>query len=146
MALNLSELIESTAQPVDFPTTNKLPTSKLELRNYEEKEPIDPELIVEQLLEATGGWPKRIGNTLFVQYEKNVIAKILNKDELFAWLHKYFVVDWSDRKGRITKAEFMKLLEVTVESYESLEFYPHWPSLPNTYYAFSPNIFSGVLS
>ena len=142
MALNLSELIESTAQPVDFPTTNKSPTSKLELRNYEEKEPIDPELIVEQLLEATGGWPKRIGNTLFVQYEKNVIDKILNKDGLFAWLHKYFVVDWSDRKGRITKAEFMKLLEVTVESYESLEFYPHWPRLPNTYYAFSPSFFS----
>ena len=136
MTLNLSEHIESTADLVTRDPTSNAPDSTPYLSNYRDNTAIDPQQIVGDLLTATNGWPKKISDVLYVQKKGNEeLYQINNKDELFAWLHQHFVVDWSDSKGRITKAEFLKLLEAMVESYKAIEFAPHWPLLPDTYYA-----------
>ncbi len=88
---------------------------------------------------VTGGWPKRIGDLLFVEVG-GVIRYLGSPESLFAWIGERRTLQWRsgvDSAG-ITltpKGEFHESLRATVECFESVEECPHEPQIAGSYYA-----------
>ncbi|MBI4560381.1 MAG: bifunctional DNA primase/polymerase [Candidatus Hydrogenedentes bacterium] len=94
-----------------------------------------------QLLKITEGWPKRVGNLLFIR-EARGIRFLSTPESLFACIGEKFDLRWrsgSDEAG-ITltpKTEFFQNLRATVEAFEAVEEFPHEPPMPGTFYAWA---------
>ena len=90
--------------------------------------------VIDGIFKATGGWPKRVGDSLFVQEGANVLW-LTGTSALFAWLgHKAGVVEWSRVQGCVTKDETTCRLSQIAKEFASVEAMPHYPPIPGRYY------------
>ena len=67
--------------------------------------PLAMDDVIDGIFRATGGWPMRVGESLFVQQDETV-AYLNSTSSLFGWLgHKAGIVQWSRCQGCVTKDE-----------------------------------------
>lgn len=98
------------------------------------------------LLRATGNWPRRVGEQLFVRHATKGFHFLKNTNALFAWASRHIgqgvggnPVDWMTRgSDLLTKSEFFEDLTTTTTAYEAVELYPHEPPIRDVYYCDRP--------
>lgn len=92
--------------------------------------------VVDLIHERTEGWPRRIGNALFVHDPREGICWIPTAASLFGWLQRmYGIVEWHRGIGYPSKEELYAELSRTATQYEAIEHLPHYPLIKNHYYA-----------
>jgi hypothetical protein len=98
-------------------------------------------VIRNNLLELTSGWPKRVGDLLFVRGTDNKPLWLDTVDALFAWTGGVIPrrrianpVTWARGDDRVSRGEFFSYLRQTAEEFQSVEAFPHHPEQPRTYY------------
>jgi hypothetical protein len=96
--------------------------------------------ITTDLTLATGGWPKRCRDTLFVEESDRSITWIESSTQLFGWIYRSLsrnngMLRWARGDGLIEKAEYFEILRKSAESYEDVQSYPHHPEREWTYYS-----------
>lgn len=133
------------------------PTGPAQLRNYriqtneqgEQKEVGRPlGEITAEVLTKGGGWPKRCGDTLFIEFvqpDGEVTVRLLDDaTKLFVWLSWLYEatsgpgvpgVDWSKGSDRASREDLYQSLMVVAAGFDSIEMQPHYPSLPDAWYA-----------
>lgn len=99
----------------------------------------------EILVDLTGGWPKRVGNLLFVAGRDHTPQFFTKADELLAWINGGFRgdvnrVQWLKGANKVTQAQFFAHLQQSAENYDAVEAYPHHPPMPRTYYMHPPAV------
>jgi len=106
------------------------------------------ETIAAQLRTVTGGWPKVVGDTLFVQQKQGGTWRVryLSKaDDLFAWMAEVADVRWTEAaclckeskapRTPATKGEFLKHLQATSpDRFLAVSDLPHEPPMGGYYY------------
>jgi hypothetical protein len=91
--------------------------------------------IAASLIGITGGWPKRIGEALFVPSAKQEPLYLNSPSRLFAWIGQTAQVDWAAKSFLCaTQEQFYEFLRMNAEGYQSIEVVPHWPPLEDTFY------------
>ncbi len=90
--------------------------------------------IADDLMERTGGWPRRVGSALFCEGTDGTPDLFGSSTELFAWLRARFPVVWQRGPDKVTQEEFFAHLRRTTQAYDVIERVPHWPPRPETYY------------
>ena len=90
--------------------------------------------ITEDLNDITDHWPRRVGSTLFAPGDHFTPRYLETSSQLFAWLATRCHPDWGRRSDMITQEQFLEHLRATVQQYDAVEKYPHWPLLPDVYY------------
>jgi hypothetical protein len=87
---------------------------------------------------ATGGWPRRVGSSLFVRDEAGV-HWLAGTSGLFGWLaRRCGIVAWRKIIGAVTKEETHAELQRTSPAYVAVETLPHVPPMRDHYYAHDP--------
>jgi hypothetical protein len=92
----------------------------------------------DDLLDLTGGWPKRVGEVLFVEGPEHKPLYLDNPTKLFAWLDDRCQVDWWAGTDAVSQERFYAALAMTADAYRAVEEFPHWPAMPDTYYMHPP--------
>lgn len=98
--------------------------------------------IYAQILDATGGWPRRVGTMLF--FDRDSEIQFLEKHpDMFAWLADYGAISWrtgvsQDNTSFVTKEELLAYAAAHSAMYENISPLPHEPSLPGHYYSWRP--------
>ena len=90
--------------------------------------------IAAELMERTGGWPRRVGSALFCEGADGTPDLFASPTELFAWLRARFPVVWQRGPDKVPQDEFFAHLRRTAQAYDAIERVPHWPPRPGTYY------------
>lgn len=91
--------------------------------------------IAAELAEITGGWPKRVGEAIFVPSPKSEPVYIASPSRLFAWIGSQCQVDWAPKSYLChTQEHLYEFLRMNADHYEAIETLPHWPKLEGTYY------------
>jgi hypothetical protein len=96
--------------------------------------------IAQELLQVTGGWPRRIGNRLFAPATEDSALWLDNTEALFAWIGRQVAtgaenrIRWAGGEALVTRAEFFAHLQQTAQEYQALEGMPHEPALVGHYY------------
>jgi len=87
-------------------------------------------------MELTGGWPKRAGGMLFAPDSDGSPLWIHGADEMFGWIGGRVSnpASWATGTDKPTKAEFTAHIEQSVEAFDAVEAFPHYPPLPRIYY------------
>lgn len=93
--------------------------------------------IAAQLLEKSGGWPKRVGSDLFCRaadgsplwFDGNKAAT-----QLFAWIDGQWKVNWKTGADMVSQERFYAYLQMHAEAFQHVEVVPHWPPLPGFCY------------
>lgn len=133
------------------------PTSTFTLANFYEEEADDGETkkpvvrgragfeILDDLTDATGGWPKVCGDVLFVPDpdDPSGVRWIASAESLFSWIDKQLGspgrpgVKWTTRvPGCLTKGEFLETVrQQCTERFEAVASVPHEPRLAGHFYA-----------
>lgn len=138
------------AAPVFEPTepvSGHSATNAVCVRNFEfvfvdgkrRKQAIRPTQIGQEVLKQSEGWPKRVGQLLFVDVDGS-ICFLPDNDTLFAWLAELGPVHWStgtafDGQQLTPKGEFHAHLRNVSEGFVQAEALPHQPPMENVYYA-----------
>jgi hypothetical protein len=126
---------------------------------------LSPDKIVADLHAATGGWPKVVGDQLFVpraagrrvetkealSNKMGDLYRVLDKSQDFsAWLGMATKCEWttsavfleddneSPPVSPVTKADLMLPCTFYSERFEGAEVLPHWPMRQNTFYHIKP--------
>jgi hypothetical protein len=102
------------------------------------KEPIRMAEITASLEGITPGWPKRVGESLFLEGPGYEPVYLGNTARLFASIDRHAVTDWGKGNRFVTQERFFEHLRMTAEKYEAIETVPHWPPLPSSYYMHAP--------
>lgn len=103
---------------------------------------LDPESIAGRVRELTGGWPKRVGERLFVPGGDAGGPRWLGStNALFAWLHASVAAEdgrtavrWGEGEDKASQACFFSHLQGAAESFDAVEAFPHEPLLASHYY------------
>lgn len=85
------------------------------------------------------GWPKRVGETLFVQTDDYQPVYLDSPSRLFAWIDSIVMVDWKEGANFVSQARFYEHLRMTTKAFDAIETLPHWPPIPGVYYMHRPN-------
>jgi hypothetical protein len=93
-----------------------------------------------ELTRVTGGWPKRVEQNLFVPDQDRPLY-LDDPAALFAWAGRQLpagdrnAIRWVGQgPDKLSRAEFLAHLQQTVEQFNAVEAYPHWPQMPGHYY------------
>ncbi len=96
--------------------------------------PMPMDEVIDGIFRATGGWPKRVENSLFAQ-EGEAVRWLDSTPSLFGWLsHRCGLIQWSRAQGCVTKDETAARLRQAAEEFASVESFPHIPPIPGRYY------------
>ncbi len=94
---------------------------------------------IRQRLEALApGWPKRVGETLFIVTPEHQAVYLESATRLMAWIDSFAQVDWTKGNKFVTQERFYEHLRMKVQQFDAIETLPHWPSLPRTFYSHQP--------
>jgi hypothetical protein len=96
------------------------------------------EEIAEELDALVRGWPKRVGEQLFIASVDFHPVFLNSAPRLFAWIDVIAAVDWTKGSSFITQERFYEHLRMTFEQYDAIETLPHWPAIPGVYYMHEP--------
>ena len=91
--------------------------------------------IVDQIRIVSGGWPRRVGNSLFIDDAEHGLHQFAKPADLFGWLHSKSAVTWHRSPSAVSQAELFCEMQRTVEAYDAIEAYPHFPPLAGHYYS-----------
>ena len=94
--------------------------------------------IIADIYSASGNWPRRHGNTLFVDDPKHGICHLLKVSDLFGWLHSFARVQWFRNTDCVGREDLLCELQRTATAYQAIETIPHFPPRPGHYYAYPP--------
>lgn len=85
---------------------------------------------------ATGGWPRRVGKSLFV-HEGERICWIENEPGLFGWFNTRTGLSprWHSGIGFASRKEVFAEVQRTAKEYQAVERLPHVPPIADHYYA-----------
>ncbi len=99
--------------------------------------PLEMGEIVSRVFAATGGWPKRVGDSLFIHDKAlNEVRWLKSTPSLFGWLgHLCGVIPWYRTVGCHTKEEAYQQITAAAETFVNVETMPHEPPIPGHYYA-----------
>lgn len=96
--------------------------------------PLPMNVVISRTLADTDGWPRRVGESLFV--DDDGVQWIARPAALFGWLaRKCGVIQWHRITGCISKEEFFAELQRTATAYNAIEAMPHFPAFEKHYYA-----------
>lgn len=90
--------------------------------------------ISEDLAKLAPGWPKRVGESLFVASGDFEPVYLGSSTRLFAWIDQQAQVDWTKGSRHVTQERFYEHLRMTVEQYDTVEVMPHTPPMAGHYY------------
>ena len=103
----------------------------------EKREPVALDRIIRMTDRLTGEWPRECGGSLFVVSDDRRVDWLQQHAQLFGFLHhaaKPDGVKWMAGPGFVTKGEYHAEVVRRTQRYESVELFPHFPSMPNTFY------------
>lgn len=93
------------------------------------------------IADLTGGWPRRVGTSLFIPSAgRPGIAWLPDADSLFGYLGEATAhpPEFRSSQGFHTKRELFSYLVRTVTDYSAVEELPHEPPIPGHFYACEP--------
>lgn len=90
--------------------------------------------IADQLNDMVPGWPKRVGEMLFIPTPEHQPVYLESAQRLMAWVDSFAKIDWTKGSTFITQERFFEHLRMTVDQYDAIETLPHWPAIPGIYY------------
>lgn len=101
---------------------------------------VRPLQVKDQLVSKTGGWPKRLGEALFIKNAQGELS-FLRDGGLLPWIMTFMDVDWQEKSGFVTKTEFHRFLGQTCDNYTAIYNYPVFPERSDIYvnYSATPN-------
>jgi len=76
----------------------------------------------------------RLGDSLFI-YDSYGVCWFTKPAALFGWMQQFCRVDWHERTGFVSKAEFFHELQRTAPRYVAIEKFPHEPKIESHFYA-----------
>lgn len=100
--------------------------------------------LAEQLLERTGGWPKCVDGILFAEGADHKPLLLEDTHDLFAWIGRQLpcggvnALRWASGADKVPRETLHAYLVQTVERFDTIEMFPHWPPLPGCYYMHRP--------
>ncbi len=99
-------------------------------------EPLSMERILANCFELTDGWPRRVGRMLFT-FQAGEIQTIDNQPGYFGYLGQQTGRPSEFWRGPAyhTKAEVFEQVRRAAPAYDSIEYSPHEPEVPNRFYA-----------
>ncbi|MFN7876433.1 MAG: hypothetical protein ACK5PB_14040 [Pirellula sp.] len=91
--------------------------------------------IVQTIIKLNQGFPKRNAGELFTIDAGNY-RSFRKHSQLFGWIRERFNVTWKTGPSFVSRDEFFDSLchSSALESFDSVELYPHFPAMPRTYY------------
>ena len=136
------------------------PFANADVRDYGDHvqtNPIRLPDIIHELFKRTDGWPRRVGDDLFIDHGEQKANKKEDGEKgdgerrlalapdriqwtrktstLFSDLQKRTVVEWRQNTGCVTKDELFEALRRDSQRYEGVELLPHEPPIVSHYYA-----------
>jgi hypothetical protein len=91
--------------------------------------------IVKRLSRISDGWPKRVGEELFVASADHRPVMLGSQAQLFGWLRGSFKVDWRNSSTMATPHELYEhLRKFAVDRFDVIEQFPHWPPVGEAFY------------
>ncbi|MFM9965082.1 MAG: hypothetical protein ACKV2Q_28100 [Planctomycetaceae bacterium] len=139
------EIVESNSSPL----TGQKPKSENEnvIRNFEmvsdddgdeqKAQPLPIDFIAKVISKLTGGWPRRVGQSLFVPNDGRLgVSWLLDTDALFAFFGRAtgHPPEFKAMAGLHTKRELFSDVIRTATEYAAVEELPHEPPMPGHYY------------
>jgi hypothetical protein len=93
--------------------------------------------ILERINAATDGWPRRVGNSLFVDdRDHGGVCWLDSQAALFGCLaSNHGVIEWHRMRGCVGREEAFAELERTATQYQAIEVLPHEPLVEGHYYS-----------
>lgn len=120
-------------------------TGSTVLSNYETefvgdkktKKPLTMRTILDRWRDATGNWPRRMGNVPFVHDEFGLTTFHQHQTaSIMAYLKNHLGrIDWVNGPGFVSEAEFCAELKRVGTNYSTIELLPHEPLIEGIYYA-----------
>jgi Primase C terminal 2 (PriCT-2) len=99
------------------------------------REPRDVNGMAEYLKQKTGGWPKRVGEQLFVEGADYRPIFLGSGTQLFGALDSASAVFWAKGPAMPSQERFFEFLrKIGAERFESIEGCPHYPQMAGAYY------------
>jgi len=99
--------------------------------------PLSMAEIIDNIHELTQGWPKRIGDSLFI-HDRDVadhrVDFLKSESSLFGFFHSRCGVHWTRGARYVTKTELFAELQRSAESFDMVERLPHEPKFKRHYY------------
>ena len=86
----------------------------------------------------TPGWPKRVGEVLFIPTAEFQPVYLDSTARLMAWIDSCAMVDWMNGNAYITQPRFFEHLRMKTPQFDAIETLPHFPPLPRIYYMHRP--------
>jgi hypothetical protein len=111
------------------------------LSNYNQESGIPASMreIFDQLQELSPGWPKRLGEVLFVESDDHRPIFLEDVNALVQWISGKAMVDFIEKHGYFTMGHFFSYLSKTAaERFDAIEKLPHYPEVKGTYYMHRP--------
>ncbi len=102
------------------------------------REPVGVDEIHHQLEVLTPGWPKRVGEGLFIPTAEFQPVYLDSAPRLMAWIDSLAMVDWMNGNACITQPRFFEHLRMNTPQFDAIETLPHFPPLPRIYYMHRP--------
>lgn len=98
--------------------------------------PLQMAEVLDQIRLACDNWPRRIGNTLFVDdaqhgicmFDRHAVAGV------FGWQKSRRKVDWKTTANYVSQAEVVAELQRTSVQYDGIATLPHEPTVESLYY------------
>ncbi len=90
--------------------------------------------ILGNIQQITGGWPRRVGATLFIDDPAHGLGHFTKIDQLFGWLSSTAAVEWYKSTGCVSRGEVFAELQRTAQAYRAIEAFPHFPPFADHYY------------
>lgn len=146
-AVDFSVLLELENSPYEstYESSTAGPITNAEAEYYEDDEgkecrkttALEMSEILTRIFVATDGWPKRIGDSLFVHdYATKEIRWLKSTPALFGWLGQTCgIIPWYRTVGCCTKEETFQQVTAAAESFIAAETLPHEPPIAGHYYA-----------
>lgn len=136
----LLELVETTPQterrPAGSADAQRDPVSNYVKLPDRIGDPLSMDQIVAKCFELTDSWPRRVGRRLFI-FESGEIQSIENQQSFFGYLGQRAERPSDFWRGPAyhTKGEVFEQLRRVAPAYDSIEYCPHEPEVPNRFYA-----------
>jgi hypothetical protein len=94
--------------------------------------------LAQDLFHLTGGWPRRVGDALFVVTPDHKAHWLTTPARLFAWARAQANVAWAGGPDLVPAAEFFHHLQMVCQAYDTIEPFPHFPPVPGAFYLHPP--------
>ena len=142
------EDLQKAAKANEIPFRNFIPvkteqaTGKGKVKEVIEKEPRQPQEMMDDIYERFLGFPRKVGDRTLFDHDKDNHNIVYLDDEhyLFAWIGRKSkkVPNWNSGAGFLPKKEMFINIETSAKRYESIARSPSWPMRKDVYYAHPP--------